>query len=135
MKAPLVVAAIVVAGVTGAGITLLASGQPATVVRDVPGPVRTHTRVVTRTVTHTVRTTTPGPVRTVDVPGPTGIPCAVVDDPSLPDNGDLFPFPHGAIGVATETTCTITAITPYALGEWQATAPGGQTATFTVVAP
>ena len=83
-----------------------------------PGPK------VTVTVTATPRTV----VKTVtkDVPGPAGVPCA-----ELP-NGTVDVFPHGALGAATITTCTIAVIPPDYANQWQATAPDGATADFTV---
>lgn len=123
MKAALVVAGLVVAGVTGSGITLLIVGQPATVVRDVPGPVRTVTRTVRVTVRGRVRTVT----HTVDVPGPAGIPCM-----EMPGRLVVFPGGGGYPPSAVPVTCSVAAVGPSANSEYEATAPNGQTATFTV---
>ena len=104
--------------------------RPVTVVRYVPGPVRTVVVTVTKSVSP--RPVSPPAPRVVtrtvtrDVPGPAGIPCAV-----LP-SGTLLPFPSGALGSATGETCTVSEVPPASNGEWVATAPGGQTATFTI---
>jgi hypothetical protein len=58
-----------------------------------------------------------------------GVPCA-----ELP-GGRLVPFPHGALGNATQTACTITVVEPDYLNEWRAKAPDGKTAKFRVVSP
>ena len=79
-----------------------------------------HTVTRTKTVTVTV-TSTPKPVtrwRTRTITQPSGgVPC-------LEENGHVW-FAGGAGPGIQETTCTITAVTPYASGIIQVTAADG----------
>jgi hypothetical protein len=108
----------VTAGLAFAVAMLAGCGTNTRTVIKEPGPR------VTVTVTATPRTIVKTVTRTVS--GPAGVPCA-----ELPD-GSVTVFPHGALGNATSTTCTITVIGPDAAERWQATAPDGSTVDFTV---
>jgi hypothetical protein len=100
-------AVVLALAITGCGTA--AASHPA------PAVTRTITKVVTRTITRTITKTVPGPVvtRTVDVPGPSGVPCYV-------DPGAAYPLlqPAGT-GPWTELTCSfiITDVEPQALAE------------------
>jgi hypothetical protein len=82
-------------------------------------------RTALRSVTGTAAAT-PTTEITHEIPG---VPCA-----ELP-NGTLVPFPHGALGNATQLACTVTVVGPDYLNEWRAKAPDGKTAEFRIVSP